>query len=79
MRKVQNVQVTINKLRWFMWVLMYPKIILVIIWYISEMKKNDQILGKKKRKIPLLVGNCSFNKKVPQLQNIEQLFIKLEG
>ena len=57
---------------------MYPKIILVIIWY-SEIKKIDQILGKEKRKILLLVDNCSSNKKVPQLQNIEQLFIKLEG
>ena len=40
-----------------------------------EMKRLDQTLGKEKRKILLLVDNCSSHKKVPQLQNIELLFI----
>ena len=45
-----------------------------MIWC-SEMKKLDQTLGKEKRKILLLVHNCSLHKKVPKLQNIELLFI----
>ena len=45
-----------------------------MIWC-SEMKRLDQKLGKEKRKILLLVDNCSAHKKVPQLQNIELLFI----
>ena len=45
-----------------------------MIWC-SEMKRLDQKLGKEKIKILLLVDNCSAHKKVPQLQNIELLFI----
>ena len=45
-----------------------------MIWC-SEMKRLDQTLGKEKRKILLLVHNCSLHKKVPKLQNIELLFI----
>ena len=37
--------------------------------------KLDQKLGKEKRKILLLVDNCSAHKKFPKLVNIELLFI----